>query len=295
MCVFPCISLQFLWGFLHCVTLQLVSLLMLFHFSLITTLFCFISLDTLLAIFCVCIDCLCVCFIVSLSILVKLSAPCHVVTCFFVDADAVDFSLVTPLFCFISLDTLLATFFCLYWVFMCVFPCVSLQFLQGFLHGVTLQLVSLLMLLTSHSWQLSLFYFIRCIIGNFFCDCIECLCVCFLASLCNFCEAFCILSHCNLFLCWCCWFLTCDNSLCFISLGTLLEASNYSLWLYWVFMCVFTCIIALCLCEALCVMWHHDLFLCCCCCCLFFLTHGTHQTCGMSSDWSKRCWQIYCN
>ena len=32
-------------------------------------------------------------------------------------------------------------------------------------------------------------------------------------------------------------------------------------------MCVFTCIIALCLCEALCVMWHHDLFLCCCCCC----------------------------
>ena len=29
-------------------------------------------------------------------------------------------------------------------------------------------------------------------------------------------------------------------------------------------MCVFTCIIALCLSEALCVMWHHDLFLCCC-------------------------------
>ena len=36
-------------------------------------------------------------------------------------------------------------------------------------------------------------------------------------------------------------------------------------------MCVFTCIIALCLCEALCVMWHHDLFLCCCCCCSFSL------------------------
>ena len=42
----------------------------------------------------------------------KLSASCHVVTCFFVDA--VDFSLVTNLFCFISLDTLLAIFLCLY-------------------------------------------------------------------------------------------------------------------------------------------------------------------------------------
>ena len=36
-------------------------------------------------------------------------------------------------------------------------------------------------------------------------------------------------------------------------------------------MCVFTCIISLCLCEALCVMWHCDLFLSCCCCCSFSL------------------------
>ena len=50
--------------------------------------------------------------VVSLCILAKLSASCHVVTCFFVDV--VDFSLVTTLFCFISLDTLLATFLCLY-------------------------------------------------------------------------------------------------------------------------------------------------------------------------------------
>ena len=44
-------------------------------------------------------------FLVSLCILAKLSASCHVATCFFVDV--VDFSLVTTLFCFISLDTLL--------------------------------------------------------------------------------------------------------------------------------------------------------------------------------------------
>ena len=96
-------------------------------FSLVTTLFCFISLDTLLATFCVCIECLCVCFLVSLSVPAKLSASSHIVTCFFVDA--VHFSLVTTLFCFISLDTLLATFLCLYLVFICMFTCVSLGFL----------------------------------------------------------------------------------------------------------------------------------------------------------------------
>ena len=80
------------------------------------------------------------CFLVSLCISVKLSAWCHVATCFFVDV--VDFSLMTTLFCFISLDKLLATFL----------------------------------------FVLSVF-------------------VCFLASLCNFCEAFCIMSHCDLFLC----------------------------------------------------------------------------------------------
>ena len=54
-----------------------------------------------------------VCVLLHLSaIFVRLSASCHIVTCFFVDV--VDFSLVTTLFCFKSLDTLLATFVCLY-------------------------------------------------------------------------------------------------------------------------------------------------------------------------------------
>ena len=67
------------------------------HFSLVTTLFCFISFDTLLGnFFCGCIECLCVCFLASLCILARLFASCHVMTCFFVDV--VDFSLVTTLF-----------------------------------------------------------------------------------------------------------------------------------------------------------------------------------------------------
>ena len=55
-----------------------------------------------------CSCCCCCCC----SFPAKLSASCHVVTCFFVDV--VDFSLMTTLFCFISFDTLLATFLCLY-------------------------------------------------------------------------------------------------------------------------------------------------------------------------------------
>ena len=47
-----------------------------------------------------------VCVSLCLSaIFVRLSAWCHIVTCFFVDV--VDFSLMTTLFCFISLGTLL--------------------------------------------------------------------------------------------------------------------------------------------------------------------------------------------
>ena len=140
-----------------------------------------------------------------------------------------------------------------------------------------------------------LFYFIRYIIGNYFVVVLSVYGCIYFSVIFDFCKAFFILSHCNLFLCWCCWFLTHDNSLCFISLGTVLEASNYfSLWLYWVFMCVFSCI-------TLRPSWrcflHHatlqlvSLLLLL----LFFLTHGTHQTCGMSSDWSERSWQIYCN
>ena len=153
-----------------------------------------------------------------------------------------------------------------HWMFMCVFPCISLHLSKAFCIVLchNLFLCWCCSFLTCHNSLL--FYFIRYIIGNFFVVVLY-VYVCFLAFLCNFCEAFCIVSCRNFFLCWCCWFLTHDNSLCFISLGTLLEASDYSLWLYWVFMCVFTCIILLCLCEAFCVMWHHHLFLCCCCCC----------------------------
>ena len=59
-------------------------------------------------------------FLSSLGIPVKLSASCHIMTCFFVDADAVDFSLMTTLFCFISLDTLLATFLFVLSVYVCI-------------------------------------------------------------------------------------------------------------------------------------------------------------------------------
>ena len=72
----------------------------------------FISLCTSLATFCGCIECLCVCLLSSLCILVRLSASCHVMTCFFVVV--VHFSLMTTLFCFISLGSLLATFLWLY-------------------------------------------------------------------------------------------------------------------------------------------------------------------------------------
>ena len=41
------------------------------------------------------------CLLVSLCIIARLSASCCIVTCFFVDV--VDFSLMTTLFCFISL------------------------------------------------------------------------------------------------------------------------------------------------------------------------------------------------
>ena len=64
------------------------------------------------------------CFYLHISgIFVRLSPSCHVMTCFFVDV--VDFSLVTTLFWFISLGTLLATFF----VFvLSVYVCVFLHF-----------------------------------------------------------------------------------------------------------------------------------------------------------------------
>ena len=60
------------------------------------------------------------CFLATLCISVRLSALCHIATCFFVVV--VDFSLVTILFCFISLGTLLATFLVVVLsVYVCVF------------------------------------------------------------------------------------------------------------------------------------------------------------------------------
>ena len=227
------------------------------------------------------------------AILDRCSASCHIATCFFVDV--VDFSLVTTLFCFISLDTTLGNFFVIVLsVYVCVFLCLSVicNFWKA-LSIVSCRNLFFFVVVVHFSLVTTLFCFISLgtLLATFVLSVYGCI---YFSVICNFWLAFCILSHCNLFLCWCCWFLTCDNSLCFISLGTLLEASNYSLWLYWVFICVFSCIT---LCQSWQCFLHHatlqlvSLLLLL----LFFLTHGTHQTCGMSSDWSERCWQIYCN
>ena len=154
-CLCVCL-LASLWSLVRLAASCHVMTFVVVHFSLITTLFCFISLDTLLATFlCLYWLFMCVFSCISLHLIsVRLSASCHVMT--FV---VVHFSLMTTLFCFISLGTLLATSLWLCWVFMCVFTCVSLGFLWFFLHHVTLQLVSLLMFVISHSWQLSFVLF----------------------------------------------------------------------------------------------------------------------------------------
>ena len=232
-CVFPCISLWFLWGFRHGVTLWLVLLLML-YFSLMTTLFCFISLDTLLATFlCLYWVFMCVFSCVSLHLGEAFCIMSH--RDLFLCCCCCCCSFLTRhnslLFYFIWY--IIGNFFVFVLsIYVCVFLHLSVSW-WGFLHHVTLQLVSLLMLLISHSWQLSLFYFIRYIIGNFF---VVVLSVYVCVSLC-------------------------------------LSASSL-----WGFLHGVT-------------LWLVSLLLLL----LFFLTHGTHRTCGMSSDWSERCWQIYCN
>ena len=122
------------------------------------------------------------CFLASLCILARLSASCHIITCFFVVV--VHFSLVTTLFCFISFDTLMATF----------------------------------------------------------CGCVECLCVCFLASLWDLGKAFCIVSCCDLFLCCCCSFLTCHNPLLFYFIRYII--GNFFESVLSVYVCVFLCLSA---------------------------------------------------
>ena len=104
------------------------------HFSLITTLFCFISFDTLLATFCICVECLCVCFLASLCILARLSALCHIATCFFVFV--VHFSLITTLFVLFHLIHYWQLFVFVLCVYVCVFLCL-LASRQSFLHLAT--------------------------------------------------------------------------------------------------------------------------------------------------------------
>ena len=111
MCVFSCISLHV--GKAFCIVSHRALFFLLLFISCSSQLsFVLFHLIHYWQLFYVCVECLCVCFLASLCILVRLSASCHIATCFFVDA--VDFSLVTTLFCFISLGTLLATFLCLY-------------------------------------------------------------------------------------------------------------------------------------------------------------------------------------
>ena len=66
------------------------------------------------------------CLVVSLCNFVRLSASCHITTCFFVAG--VHFSLVTSLFCFVSLATLLAIFCGLLSIYMCVYLHLSVSF-----------------------------------------------------------------------------------------------------------------------------------------------------------------------
>ena len=313
-----------------------------------TTLFCFISLDTLLATFLwLYWVFMCVCFLASLCVSARLSASCHIVTCFFVVVVVVHFSIVTTLFCFISLDTLSATFLWLYWVSMWVFSCISLHLHEAFCVMSCCKLF--------FCWCCSfltcdnslLFYFIRYIIRQLFCVCIECLCVCFLASLCILAKLFasCHIATCffvvvvhfslmttlfcfillgRLLAIFCCcieclwvhlllcnfWFLRGflhPVTLQLVSLLMLLISHLWQLSLFYFIRYIIGDFFVVVLSVYVCVFLHHSaswwgflhrvtlrlvsllLLL------LFFLTHGTHQTCGMSSDWSKRCWQIYCN
>ena len=149
------------------------------------------------------------CFLVSLCVLARLSALCHVATCFFVVV--VHFSLITTL--------------------------------------------SFVLFHLIHYWQLS-------------CGCIECLCVCFLASLCILAR---LSASCHVLTC---FFV--DFSL-MISLFVLFHLVHY--WRHLtilcdciecLYVCLFTSSHCALLCEALCVM--------CCLLLLFFLTHGTHKS-----------------
>ena len=64
----------------HIVTCFFVDVV---DFSLVTTLFVLFHLVHYWQLCCGCIECLCVCFLASLCVLVRLSASCHIATCFF--------------------------------------------------------------------------------------------------------------------------------------------------------------------------------------------------------------------
>ena len=52
-------------------------------FSLVTTFFVLFHKVHNWQLFCGCIECLCVCFLALLCVLARLSASCHIATCFF--------------------------------------------------------------------------------------------------------------------------------------------------------------------------------------------------------------------
>ena len=84
---------------------------------------------------------------------------------------------------------------------MCVFSCISLHLGEAFCI-MSCHDLFLFVVVVDFSLVTALFCFISFdILLTTFCVYIECLCVCFLASLCDFCKAFCIMSHRDLFLC----------------------------------------------------------------------------------------------
>ena len=100
--VYVCVSLHLSAICDFCYTFCIMShstcfFVVVVHFSLVTPLYCFISLGTLLATFLWLYRVFMGVFTsLQFLIFVRLSASCHIVTCFFVDV--VDFSLVTTLF-----------------------------------------------------------------------------------------------------------------------------------------------------------------------------------------------------
>ena len=69
-------------------------------------------------------------------------------------------------------------------------------------------------------------------------------------------KAFCIVSHCNLFLCCCCSFLTCHNSLLVYFIRYII--GNFFMFVLSVYVCVFLHLSRSC--KAFCIVSHRNLF-----------------------------------